>query len=783
MTINEQERTAEINRLAIVTAQIGKRIEQMEKIAEDRKASVSDIRRNFWSDITVNVEELDDIMESISAVKQQTFVLKTEERGLKHAEDTLDRLKRMKDSPYFARIDFKEAGYPHTDRIYIGIASFMDEETNEYLVYDWRAPISNLFYDYPPGPAEYETPMGKIRGDILLKRQFIIRGGQLIYMFDTGITIGDEVLQQILGKNADEHMKSIVATIQKEQNQIIRDDRHKLLIVQGSAGSGKTSVALQRVAYLLYKHRQSLNSDNMVLFSPNAMFNSYISTVLPELGEANMQQTTYQEYLNLRLGSWFQVEDPYSQLEYVLTAQEEPEYAARISSIRYKSSSDFFQVICRYKELLEKEGLIFKNIVFHGRILISGKRIAQRFYEYEPTIRLSNRIMLLKEWLLKELKELEKAERKEDWVKDEIELLDAEQYQKVFEKLRKKQKSLEDSFDFYEKESELLAKMIVNEKFERLREKVKKLLFVNVTATYKQLFTNDTLFARLSNGLPAPDHWTEICKQTTERLERKDLAYEDATPLLFLNEMIQGFRTYNTVKHVLVDEAQDYSPFQFEFLKRLFPRCKMTLLGDLNQSIYAHSTQEGGYKPLVDLYGEEETRIIRLTKSYRSTKEIVQFTKAMLPHGEAIEPFNRSGELPRVIKGSNADELAQRIAADTASLREEGMQSIAVICKTAKESEEAYQSLKELLDYQLITKNNHTFVSGNLIIPSYLAKGLEFDAVLIYNASERQYGREEERKLFYTACTRAMHRLHIYYMDQLTPFIDHIEPSTYISVK
>ncbi|TBL67631.1 RNA polymerase recycling motor HelD [Paenibacillus thalictri] len=782
MTVPEQQLDAEKSRMDNVIEQITERIGHMEKVTEERKSAVTDIRQNFWSDITVNVDEIDDIMETISAVKQQTFVLKTEERGLHHAEETLDRLKRMKDAPYFARIDFREDGVEQSEPLYIGIASFMKEPSEQYLIYDWRAPISNLFYDYAPGPAAYETPMGSIKGEMTLKRQFIIRNGNLRYMFDTGVTIGDEVLQQILGKSADEHMKSIVATIQKEQNQIIRDDKHRLLIVQGAAGSGKTSVALQRVAYQLYKHRQSLNADNMVLFSPNALFNSYVSTVLPELGEANMQQTTYQEYLNLRLGALFQVEDPYTQLEYILTSQQEPGYDARISGIRYKASAEFFQVISRYKELLEREGLLFKNITFRGRILLSSRKIAQRFYEFDPSIRLSNRIVLVKEWLLKQLREMEKAEWSEDWVREEIELLDTEQYQKVYLKLRKQDPNLEYSFDFHDKETELLSKMIVREKFDRLREKIKKLQFVNVTATYKQLFTNNDLFAKIASGQSEPEHWQEICRYTIERLEQKQLAYEDATPMLFLSEIIQGFHTLNTVRHVLIDEAQDYSPFQYEFLKRLFPRSKMTLLGDLNQSIYAHAATLGSYQPLIDLYGESDTRIIRLTKSYRSTQEIVEFTKAMLPGGEAIEPFNRSGAKPKVFRTTGRDLRVQQIAQDIDRIKSQGMQSIAVICKTALESKEAYELLNQHTEMRLVTSEDHTFTSGTLLFPAYLAKGLEFDAVIIYDASDRVYKHEAERKLFYTACTRAMHQLYLYYEDQLTPFVKTIDGALYETV-
>jgi DNA helicase-2/ATP-dependent DNA helicase PcrA len=456
LTINEQEQQFESNRLHHVIELIGNHIVKTEKITDDRKSNAWEIKREFWSDITVNVDDPDDIMETISAVKQQAFVLSTQENSKKHAEQQLYQLKRMKQSPYFARIDFIEEGTTQKEPIYIGIASFMDERTDEYWVYDWRAPISNLFYDYGPGPASYVTPMGSIEGRIELKRQYVIRNGIIKYMFDTGVTIGDEMLQQLLSKSADEHMKSIVATIQKEQNQIIRDDSHRLLIVQGSAGSGKTSVALQRVAYLLYKHRQSLNADNMVLFSPNSIFNSYVSSVLPELGEANMEQTTYQEYLRLRLGSRFELEDPYTQLEYVLTASADQDYNSRLSSIRYKASTEFFRVISSYKSYLEQTGMLFKNITLQGRILISGQTLANRFYQFDSSTKLANRIVLLKDWILKELRELEKQERRQEWVKNEIELLDKDQYYRAYNKLRKMSPNEFDSFDSQDREEEIL---------------------------------------------------------------------------------------------------------------------------------------------------------------------------------------------------------------------------------------------------------------------------------------------------------------------------------------
>ena len=230
-------------------------------------------------------------------------------------------MNRLLPSPYFGRIDFQEDGLDFSEQIYIGVSSFVDEDGLSFLVYDWRTPIASLYYDYSPGAASYDTPGGRIEGTMELKRQYQIHDGQIRNMFDTSVTIGDELLQQVLGKGADSQMKSIVATIQKEQNAIIRNDKSRMLIVQGAAGSGKTSAALQRVAYLLYKHRERLKADQIVLFSPNPMFNSYVSTVLPELGEENMQQTTFQEYLDYWLGSTLRLEDPFDQIEYVLTAQ------------------------------------------------------------------------------------------------------------------------------------------------------------------------------------------------------------------------------------------------------------------------------------------------------------------------------------------------------------------------------------------------------------------------------------------------------------------------------
>ncbi|SFM14770.1 DNA helicase-2 / ATP-dependent DNA helicase PcrA [Paenibacillus sp. 1_12] len=780
MSMTEQQWNEEQRRVNDVTGLMELQIEQLEGEVGEVRGEVVDIRTHFWDDVTVNMGTAEDSAETLSNLKQQVEMLSERERTHRIAYSALKKLNRMVKSPYFGRIDFKENGIQGTEMIYLGIASFMDERDDTFLVYDWRAPVSSLYYDYPPGPSSYETPGGLIEGEMLLKRQYVIRDGDIRLMFDTGVTIGDELLQQVLSRSSDAQMKSIVATIQKEQNQIIRNDRSRMLIVQGAAGSGKTSSALQRVAYLLYKNRETLQADQMLLFSPNPMFNSYVSTVLPELGEENMLQTTFQQYLESRIGRDFQLEDPFIQIEYVLSAPEDVEYAARNSGIRYKSSVDYLMVMDAYKTWLEKQGMNFISIRFKGREVVSSRRIKERFYSYDSSIRLANRVVLLRDWLLKEINAFEKLERNMPWVEEEIELLDIDDYRRAFKEQQRIQKEKGTTFDDFDVEKSYLARMVVHDRLKPLRRRVKQLRFVNVRALYRQLFEKEGLFSSLSGEAAVPEYWSEICRQTIQRLEQSELAYEDVTPYLYLLELVQGFQTNTSIRHVIIDEAQDYSPFQLHFLKRLFPRCRMTALGDVNQGIYAHASSLGEHDPIARLYGAEQTELIRLMRSYRSTREIVEFTRGMVPGGEDIVPFNRSGEKPRVIVATEQELLHSHMIADLLALIADQYESIAVICKTANESVGVYEALKEHLPLRLITKQTPSFEKGVLVIPSYLAKGVEFDAVIIYNGSRERYSRENERKLFYTACTRAMHLLYIYSLGQPSPFITSQADDTYL---
>lgn len=288
---------------------------------------------------------------------------------------------------------------------------------------------------------------------------------------------------------------------------------------------------------------------------------------------------------------------------------------------------------------------------------------------------------------------------------------------------------------------------------------------------YSRLFTDRELMDSLNSSQVLPDVWDDICSFTLATIAGNELAYEDATPFLYLKELSQGFRTNTLIRHVIVDEVQDYSPFQLEFMRRLFPRAKMTVLGDLNQAIYAQGEVLGDLAGLVSIYGEENTEVISLTRSYRSTYEIVEFTRAMIPGGEKIVPFNRRGEEPLLTVVDSEDDLLASVEQDVLSLHAQGYHYVAVICKTAEESARVHNELQSRLPVRLVTKETPNFQKGTLVLPAYLAKGVEFDAVIIYDGSAEKYGREHERKLFYTACTRAMHLLHIYSLGQPNPFL------------
>lgn len=507
-----------------------------------------------------------------------------------------------------------------------------------------------------------------------------------------------------------------------------------------------------------------------MLFSPNPLFNSYVSTVLPELGEENMQQSTFQEYLNNRLGKEFDVEDPFTQMEYLLGGKDDKEYLTRIEGIRFKASLEFKKIIDRYASGFSIQGLIFKDLSFRGDVLISKRDIHNYFYSLEASYSIPNRIQLVKEWLLRELRRAVKRERSRSWVEEELQFLEKEDFMEAFKKLQEKNHFTENTFDDFEQEQKLLAEMVVKEKFRPLFSRVKKLKFIDMPQIYLHLFEDAE---RSDESLP--DHWDQICSFTVNKINNMVIPYEDATPYVYLQDLFEGRKSNTAIRHIFIDEAQDYSPFQFAFIQTLFPYSKMTLLGDFNQAIFSGAT--GSTTVLTDLdMSDKEIESFVLTKTYRSTRQIVEFTSGLIVGGEKIEPFNRQGRKP-TIERANQTRINHLILEKIKEYQRDGHRTIGVICRTAAESKVVYEALKEDVPLHLIEKGTVSYEKGSLVIPSYLAKGIEFDAVILYDCSH--YKKESERKLFYTVCTRAMHELYMFASDEISPLLAAVSKDAY----
>lgn len=743
------DRATEQGRLSYVVHEIKKKAGELYQKSLGLKENVIKLRKGFWGDVTVNMDEPDDVIETQASIRQQAELLSEKERGHGKVDQQLKTLDRLEKSPYFGRIDFLEDKESEEDQLYIGIASLMDKDDENFLIYDWRAPISSIYYDFTPGKASYDTVNGTISGEITLKRQFIIKNGSLDGMFDTGVTIGDELLQEALGNNASTSMKSIVATIQKEQNKIIRNETSKYLIVQGVAGSGKTSAALQRIAYLMYRYREVLSGENMVLFSPNPLFSSYVANVLPELGEENMKQTTFLEYLEVKAGSSITIESPFEQMEYVLTGAGDTNYDLKMKSIHYKSSMDFKNLIDDFVSCLGEKGLLFRNITFRKEVIVSKETIEDYFYSLDNSIAIANRMELVSKWLLSRISKCQQKELSKDWVLEEIELLDKEDFLEAHQHVQQ-----DDDESLLEEES-YLRKELVKKKFAPLKKQVKRLGFVNILATYRELFNGWEHDA-------TPVHWNKICDQTFADLSSKFLTWEDATPYVYFKGQIVGDTKDRSIRHLIIDEAQDYSVFQYAYLQHVFPYTNMTLLGDLNQGIYTHGTKENTFLPMN--MGENYERI-NLTKSYRSTKQIVEFTRHFAAGGELIEPFNRDGKIPVLMEVESISDRDDQLINSVNDLLDAGHETVAIICKTVKECDDIFGLLDGELPITKINEDTHSFQKGVVILPVYWAKGIEFDAVIIPDASDQHYKGKTARNLFYTACTRAMHDLTMITMD------------------
>ncbi|MBW6507567.1 MAG: AAA family ATPase [Rhodobacteraceae bacterium] len=592
------------------------------------------------------------------------------------------KLEKLRKSPYFGRFDFRRSSRNETAAYYVGIHDFRDEETQQPWVYDWRAPVSSLFYDFETGPARYDAPSGTIPGEIALKRQFRIRDSAMEFMLDVSVNIVDDVLQDTLAQASDDGMRNIVATIQRDQNAIIRDAEAHTLIIQGVAGSGKTSIALHRIAFLLYRFKDTLSSSDILIISPNRVFADYIGNVLPELGEETVPEIGMETLAALILGNKIRFQTFFEQTAVLLESDDE----AMKQRIRAKAAPEFLRQIEAYARHLEKT-------TFQPEDVVVRKRPVPGF-------------VFKTNW--DRLRHLPMAERIVATGNAVI-----EQFLAQYDiELRKEERAV----------IRTAVRGMVN------RSALRK--------AYKEFF----------DWIDRP----ELFKPTRGKLE-----YADVFPLIYLQMLTEGVENpYAGVKHLLVDEMQDYTPVHYAVLARLF-KCRKTILGDATQSVnpYSASTPERIEQVLEGAYR------VTLNKSYRSTWEIMQFALKISPNPDLVA-MERHGPAPSLTVVKTQKDAVARIKAAVTDFRSSDHTSVALLAKTQAQAKRLHRALAEDgVEARLLAEGSTGFSTGVIICTPHLAKGLEFDRVIIPDASEAVFATQMDRNLLYVACTRAMHRL------------------------
>lgn len=664
MKIEREEFERERNYLNKTVSLIRKKISKLGQELFDDDSKVLEFKKLIWDTHT----EMDpNEMRSMMAESDlQVSIMQS--KG-----NYLQRLFRIQNKPYFGSIRFKEEGSEEEDNIYIGITHV--EDKLDYYVHDWRSPICSMFYDYETGPASYKAPSGIIKGNIIKKRQYIIEDAELKHIFDNDLNISDSLLQEVLAEESSDKMKNIVNTIQEEQNKVIRNTEDKNLIVEGIAGSGKTSVALHRIAFLLYRI-PNLTSSNVVVFTPNKVFSEYISNVLPELGEDNTYDMTFYDLLCQNINEYKDIEN----------------FTDFISRY-YKGNVDNYDMV-KYKQSDE----IIKDIDNYINNLLSTIKFNDKL-EYDDFIEIDT------------------------------------------EELNNMLNYKYNRFPLFERIKEI-SKRIASNNYEgstknasSIEKKLKELL--NIKLDLKDIFNNF--------------YQSEYSKYK-DKVNDKYLYYEDACIFLYIKSLLVGFNTNHVIKEIVIDEAQDYNKLQYLIIKKTFKTSNYTILGDTNQTINPYYKYDS-LEELTSIF--ESSKYITLTKTYRSTGKIIDYTNKILGlnHVTAI----RNDKASDIIFRNNITK--NDFLTDINNLKTIS-KSIAIITKNDKEAEEVYNMLKDDLDIMLIDGFGH-IKRDLVVVPSYVAKGLEFDSVIIYTDEDNKY-QEKDKYLFYVACTRAQHNLIIY---------------------
>lgn len=685
----------------------------------------------------------------------------------------IKNLKMVRQKPYFARVDFVEDGDTKRDAFYLGKVMVTDHNTLEQIVIDWRAPIADLYYEGRLGEANYNCPAGNIKGEIKLKRQYFFDKDGLQNVMDIDITTNDEMLQPFLSANSDTRLKNIIATIQAEQNKIIRADMWQPLIVQGVAGSGKTTIALHRIAYLIYNYDKRFFPEEFLIIAPNKFFLNYISNVLPDLGVERVGQCTYEEIAFDVIGSTFEIEEPNKKLARIINnnkTEREKEYCKVIEEAsKFKSSIRYKNILDEYIYEVERRMLPEDDFKIGKYVFMSNKEIAHLFYrEYKnlPICRrieeiskhLKNTVLMKNAEILRDIEEnrdykVAKIKQEEDVEEIRYSLIRSE-YEEADKLMKEVTKDVKKHIQRYFGKQKVL-------------EPIK----------YYTEFINHYLEPLAENKISKEQiKYIKDSFKASQRIGKIEM--EDIAPLMYIKYMIHGIKTKFELKHIVIDEAQDFSEFQFYIFKKIVKSNSLTILGDLSQGIYYYRGTENWQKTMSVVFdGQIEPQYLTLKKTYRTTEEIMTVANKVISH--LIEKLNCSLGEPVMKNGApvtikeflNREKMINEIKKRIIEYQEKDLKNIALICKTVEDCKRLKEELN-MPEIHIISDADSEYSGGISIVPSYLSKGLEFDSVIITDADIYNYSDSEvDIKLLYVCITRAMSILDIYHVEPLTKLL------------
>lgn len=734
----EQERAAELAHYHNIRQILSELLEEAKKNSAKNIEDLKETNKEMWENASHSADDFDGaigLSQFYQPLASNAFAIEAGTKKIKLYE-------RLLQSAYFARIDFCAENKEWWEEVYIGRGTLFHDKDEKILIYDWRSPIASLFYRFEKGEAHYDSPGGLVFGDITLKRQYEIKKGAFQYFFDADVQIADEFLRKLLSGNASTKMKTIVETIQRDQDIAIRNMTHDLLMVQGVAGGGKTSIALHRVAYLKYQGLANrLQASDIIILSPNTLFEQYISNVLPELGEDEVKSVVFDDLVRNSLTDKKTFCSRYEQTEQLISCEDANEKELKKQAMAFKMSSAFIKILDRYGESIPFSHISFTDIQYDGKIVFTAQHLKERLQQMNESTSLAVRLSYIRWYIYEEIHEMRKS--------------------RMPKLLRQTREDPEHVYDWEEYARELSI-----EESTQLAKKVDGFIKLNGFALYKKLFTTAGLLKSLSQGIELPKNIDKIMLYTKESLEGNKLENEDALALMYL-QMLIGENTvaneiYRPIRQVIVDEAQDYYTLHFKIMKGLFPNARFTVLGDINQTIEKQENMDL-YERITEVLKAKSSCLMVMNKSFRCTKEILNFSMQFLDGDTPFESFNRSGDIPQIIEGKDTALIDQKVMEEAFYSEKQGYGSIGILCKNIKQAEGLYERLKDKMAIHLVRSGDNLNTKGVFIIPITMSKGLEFDSVLVYGVDESHYHTKDDKKLLYIASTRALHRLNLFY--------------------